>query len=126
MPDRTASLLTRNLHEVFGEADAARRRAAIAALFTADVVFADAEGSRTGHEALDSFVADLLARSPGWVFQASGPAQGVQDAGRLAWGFGPPGEPPRVTGLDVVLVREEKIAVLYTFIDPPALDPPAP
>ncbi|WP_043833975.1 nuclear transport factor 2 family protein [Muricoccus aerilatus] len=120
MPDPIASLLTRNLHEVFEEADPARRRAGIAALFTEDAVFADSDGSRTGHDALDRFVEELLARSPGWVFQATGPAQGAQDAGRLAWGFGPPSEPPRVTGLDVILVRGGKIASLYTFLDPPA------
>jgi hypothetical protein len=51
------------------------------------------------------------------VFQVTGPVQAVQDAGRLSWGFGPPGEPPRVTGLDVIVMRENKIARLYTFLD---------
>jgi hypothetical protein len=118
MSENITSLLTRNLHEVFGERDATRRRATIAALFTEDVAFADPYGHHTGHEALDRQAGDLLARSPDWVFQAIGAAQGVQDAGRLAWGFGPPGEPPRVTGLDVILVRQGRIAVLYTFLDP--------
>jgi ketosteroid isomerase-like protein len=47
-----------------------------------------------------------------------GPVQSVHDAGRLAWGFGPAGEPPRVTGVDVILMREGRIAALYTFLDP--------
>ena len=34
-----ATLLTRNLHDVFGENDPARRRAAIAEIFTEDCVF---------------------------------------------------------------------------------------
>ncbi|ONG51098.1 hypothetical protein BKE38_16825 [Pseudoroseomonas deserti] len=124
MDDIIASLLTRNLLEVFGERDPARRRRAIADLFAGDVVFADPHGRATGHAALDRQVEALLARAPGWSFRVAGPVQAVQEAGRLAWGFGPPGEAPRVTGLDVILVREGKIAALYTFLDP-ATDPAA-
>jgi hypothetical protein len=39
-------------------------------------------------------------------------------SGRLAWGSGPRGEPPNYTGLDVVIVRDGKIAALYVFLDP--------
>src|SRR5258708_1195477 len=39
-----ATLLTRNLHDVFGENDPARRRAAIDELFTEDGVFYDPSG----------------------------------------------------------------------------------
>jgi hypothetical protein len=118
MDDIIPSLLTRNLHEVFGEPDAVRRQAAIAALYLEDVVFAGPHGRVVGHAALDRQVAELMARMPGWVFQVIGPVQAVQDAGRLAWGFGPPGEVSKVTGLDMILVREGKIATLYTFLDP--------
>jgi hypothetical protein len=38
------TLLTRNLHEVFGENDAARRRAAIDEIFTEDCVLYDPMG----------------------------------------------------------------------------------
>ena len=36
-----STLLTRNLHDVFGEDDPARRRAAIDEIFTEDCVFRD-------------------------------------------------------------------------------------
>jgi hypothetical protein len=45
--------------------------------------------------------------------------QSLQDSGRLAWSFGPPEEPERVTGLDVIVVRGDRIAALYTFLDKP-------
>ena len=38
------TLLTRNLHEVFGEGDPARRRAAIDEIFAEDCVFYDPNG----------------------------------------------------------------------------------
>jgi hypothetical protein len=39
-----STLLTRNLHDVFGENDPARRRAAIAEIFIEDCVFYDPMG----------------------------------------------------------------------------------
>ena len=32
---------------------------------------------------------------------------------------GPRGEKPDYTGLDVIIVRNDKIAALYVFLDPP-------
>jgi hypothetical protein len=40
----TSTLLTRNLRDVFGENDPARRRAAIDEIFTKDCVFYDPKG----------------------------------------------------------------------------------
>ncbi|MBP0494047.1 nuclear transport factor 2 family protein [Pararoseomonas indoligenes] len=116
----TAALMRRNLHGVFGERDAARRRAAIAELYAEDLVFADPHGSGRGQAALDESVQALQAKLPDFVFTETGPVQAVEGAGRLHWGFGPPGGPPRVTGLDVAVVRGGRIAALYTFLDPPA------
>lgn len=44
----------------------------------------------------------------------------VADAGRVAWSLAAPGGPPVVRGTDVAIVREGKIATLYTFIEPRA------
>ncbi len=64
----------------------------------------------------------VLYRSCTQGFQAScshGAPQAFYDVGRQAWGHGPVGEPPKVTGLDVVTVRDGRIVVLYAFIDTP-------
>ena len=42
-----STLLTRNLHDVFGENDPARRRAAIDEIFTEDCVFYEPNGVST-------------------------------------------------------------------------------
>src|SRR5207302_854276 len=70
-----------------------------------------------GPEALDRFAGDLRATHPHFVYTPRGEAQALHNAGRLAWGSGPRGEPPNYTGLDVVIVREGKIAALYVFLD---------
>ena len=47
MPFSIATLLTRNLQDVFGENDPARRRAAIDQIFTEDCVFYEPNGAST-------------------------------------------------------------------------------
>jgi hypothetical protein len=116
--DTTEMLLSRNLFDVFSEPNALKRRAAIAEIWVDDGVFADPGGRHAGREALDQAVGQLHRRFPGFVFTAIGSPQAFHDVGRLAWGHGPAGEPPKVTGLDVISVREGRIATLYTFVDP--------
>ena len=60
MSDRIYELLNRNLQEVFGEGDAARRRAAIEELYTDDCVLYVPPGVFVGHDALEKFAGDLL------------------------------------------------------------------
>lgn len=120
MANDIATLLTRNLFDIFGETDPVRRRAVIAELWAEDALFVDPHATARGHDAVDAAVAALHARFPGFVFTALGEPQVLDGAGRLAWGHGPAGEAPQLTGLDVALVRDGKIAALYTFLDLPA------
>jgi hypothetical protein len=60
---------------------------------------------------------DLRATHPHFVYTPHGEPQALHNAGRLAWGSGPRGETPDYTGLDVIIVRDGKIAVLYVFLD---------
>ena len=117
MSDRIRELLNRNLQEVFGEGDAARRRAAIKELYTDDCVLDAPPGVFVGRDALDKFAGDLRATHPRFVYTPHGEPQALHNAGRLAWGSGPRGEEPDYTGLDVIIVRGDKIAALYVFLD---------
>jgi SnoaL-like domain len=117
MSDRIHELLSRNLQEVFGEGDAVRRRAAIAELYTEDCILDAPPGVFAGREALDKFAGDLRATHPGFAYTPHSEPQALHNAGRLAWGSGPRGEKPDYTGLDVIIVRGDKIAALYVFLD---------
>ena len=57
MDDRIIKLLYRNLQEVFGEGDAARRRAAVQDLYTEDCVLHVPPGVFVRHDALDKSLA---------------------------------------------------------------------
>jgi hypothetical protein len=118
MDDRIIEILYRNLQDVFGEGDAARRRAAIQDLYTEDCVLHVPPGVFVGHDALDKFAGDLRATHPHFVYTPHGEPQALHNAGILAWGSGPKGDIPDYTGLDVVIVRDGKIAALYVFLNP--------
>ena len=117
MSARIYELLNRNLQEVFGEGDAARRRAAIKELYTDDCVLDVPSGVFVGHDALDNFAGDLRATHPDFLYTPHGEPQALHNAGRLAWGSGPRGEEPDYTGLDVIIVRGDEIAAPYVFLD---------
>jgi hypothetical protein len=59
----------------------------------------------------------LQAQFPDHAFTALGEVDALEDYGRLAWAFGPPDNPQRVTGLDVAIVVDGRISALYTFLD---------
>ena len=117
MSGRIHELLNRNLQEVFGEGDAGRRRAAIEDLYTDDCVLDAPPGVFVGRDALDKFAGDLRATHPRFVYTPHGEPQALHNAGRLSWGSGPRGAAPDYTGLDVIIVRGDKIAALYVFLD---------
>src|SRR6201981_4166703 len=118
MDDRIIELLYRTLQEVFGEGDAARRRAAIRNFYTEDCVLYVPPGAFVGHDALDKFAGELRATHPTFVYTHHGEPQALHNGGILAWGSGPKGAPPEYTGLDFLVVRNSKIAALYVFLNP--------
>jgi hypothetical protein len=117
MSERIHELLHRNLQEVFGEGDPARRRATIEELYTNDCALYVPPGVFVGHGALDKFAGNLRATHPDFSYTPRGAPQALHNAGRLAWGSGPRGEKPDYSGLDVIIVRDDKIAALYVFLD---------
>jgi len=76
------------------------------------------DGTYVGHDALNDFAGALRGTHPDYVYTQSGEPQVAQDAGIVAWGSGPRNDEPEYTGLDVLLVRDGKIAALYVFLNP--------
>ena len=65
MPYSIATLLIRNLRDVFGENDAARRRAAIHELYTEDGVFYDpTSGAHRGRDEIDRIAGAIRTTHP--------------------------------------------------------------
>jgi SnoaL-like domain len=113
---RIRELMLANLFAVFNVRDPERRLEAIARNYTEDVIWSDPDGTTQGHEAMNEQAQKLLDRMPGFVFSAAGPVHVSRDLGLLAFNLGMPEQTPAVSGVDVALVRDGRIAVLHTLL----------
>jgi SnoaL-like domain len=114
--ERIRELMLANLFAVFSERDPKRRLEVIARNYTEDVTWTDPDGTTHGHEALNEQAQKLLDRMPDFVFSAAGPVHVSRDLGLLSFNLGVPKQPPAVSGVDVALVRDGRIAVLHTLL----------
>lgn len=119
MAQTVETLLRENVHGVFSEPDTEKRHKAIARLWAEDGVFIDHDARYEGHSGI-ALAADGLAKKfPNWVFTERGEIQAFHGVGKLDWGFGPAGAEAVITGIDVLVIKGDKIGALYTFLDPP-------
>jgi hypothetical protein len=118
MAQTIETLLRENLHGVFGEHNAQKRRNNIARLWAEDGVFIDHNSRYEGHSGIDQAAAGLVERFPNFVFTERGEFQAFNGVGKLDWGFGPAGDKAVITGIDVLVMKGDKIGALYTFLDP--------
>jgi hypothetical protein len=112
-----STLLTRNLRDVFGENDAARRRAAIDEIYTEDCVFYEPKGVYRGRDEIDRVAGAIKATHPDFRYQPISPAEELGNTGRIQWVSGRPGEPPAYAGTDFIVARDGRIAAVYLFFD---------
>jgi hypothetical protein len=113
-----STLLTRNLHDVFGERDPARRRAAIDEIFTEDCVFYDPSGGvYRGRDAIDRVARAIKASHPDFRYEPIAGPEELGNVGRIQWVEGRPGEAPATAGTDFVIARDGRIAAVYLFFD---------
>jgi hypothetical protein len=113
-----STLLIRNLHDVFGENDPARRRAAIDELWAEDGVFYDpSKGAIRGHDEIDRIAGAIKATHSDFRYQVIAEPQELGDAGMVPWISGRPGEVPAYSGTDFIITRNGRIAALYLFFD---------
>jgi SnoaL-like domain len=114
----TSTLLTRNLHDVFGENDPARRRAAIDEIFAEDGVFYDpGKGVYRGRDEIDRVAGAIRATHPDFRYQPIAEPEELGNGGRIQWVSGRPGEAPAYAGTDFIIARDGRIAALYLFFD---------
>ena len=118
MSHSISTLLTRNLHDVFGENDSVRRRAAIDEIFTEDCVFYDPSREvYRGRDEIDRVAGAIRATHPDFRYQPITEPEELGNGGRVRWVSGRPGEAPAYAGTDFIIVQDGRIAALYLFFD---------
>ena len=96
-----STLLIRNLRDVFGENDPARRRAAIDEIYTEDCVFYDpSKGVYRGRDEIDRIAGAIKATHPEFRYQPITEPAESGNGGLVRWVSGRPGEAPAYAGTD--------------------------
>jgi hypothetical protein len=113
-----STLLLRNLRDVFGENDPARRRAAIDELYNEHCVFYDPNsGAHRGRDQIDRIAGVIKATHPDFQYQPTAAPEELGDCGRVRWVSGTPGRAPAYSGTDFLIARNGRIAAVYLFFD---------
>src|ERR1700739_4831274 len=111
MSNSITNLLVRNLRDVFGENDPARRRAAIDELCAEAGVFYDpSKGAIRGRDEIGRIAGAVQATHPDIRYQMPAAPQEDCDAVMVPWISGHPGEVPASSGRDFIIVRDGRIA----------------
>ena len=118
MSHTVSTLLLRNLHDVFGEIDPVRRRAAIDEIFHEDAVFYDSNNAvYRGRDEIDRIAGEIRATHLDFRYQPIAEPEETGNGGRVRWVAGRPGEAPAYAGTDFIIARDGRIAALYLFFD---------
>ena len=112
-----STLLIRNLDDVSGEIDPARRRAAIDEIFHEDAVYYDLNGAYRGRDEIHRIAGVYRGSHPELRFKPSAPPEELGDGGRLRWVSGRPDFAPSYAGTDFIIARDGRIAAIYRFLD---------
>jgi hypothetical protein len=107
MSNSISTLLIRNLSDVFGENDQARRRVALDELWNEDGVFYDpSKGAFRGRDEIDRIAGAVKATHPDFQYQPISEPEELGNGGRVKWVSGRPGEAPAYAGTDFIIARE--------------------
>ena len=112
-----STLLVRNLHDVFGENDPARRRVAIDEIFIEDCVFYEPKGVHRDRDDIDRVAGAIKATHPDFRYEPIAGPEEVSNGGRIRWVSGRPGEAPAYAGTDFIIARDGRIVAVYLFFD---------
>ena len=89
----------------------------IASLWAKDGVFIVPDGRYEGHSGVERAAAELIEKFPTFTFADRGSVQTFNGVAKLAWEFGPAGAQAVLTGIDVLVMKNDKISAVYVFPD---------
>src|ERR1700722_4569554 len=103
----------------WNETDPERRRALIAQTWTADARYLDGHRDSTGHAAIDTMIATVQQRFPGYRFRLSSGIELHHDRMRFSWTAGGTNEAPLFFGGTdfAVLASDGRLSAVTGFTD---------
>jgi hypothetical protein len=115
--NEAASIASRYI-AAWDEADAVRRRALIAAVFTPQATYVDPMMRNAGHDGLDAMIGAVQQQFAGLRFRLHGKPDGHNDVVRFSWALAAEGAEPVAYGTDIVVVADDgRISSVTGFLD---------
>ena len=107
--------------EAWNEADGARRRELVAAIWTDDGTYLDPLMSGAGHDSIATMIGLAQEKFPEHRFELSLGPDAHNDVVRFAWSlYGPEGNSPVAGGLDFGVVAEDgRLRSVTGFLESP-------
>ncbi len=103
--------------DTFNETDANRRRELLSTLYAADSTYTDPHVQVRGLQQIDGFIIQTQERFPGFTFTLGSAVDAHHAQARFQWHAGPPEDPDRYIGFDVIVTDEGRIRSVYGFMD---------
>lgn len=112
------AMLAQRYIDAWNETDPHARRTTIARTWTDGGEYRDPIAHSAGHAAIESLIAGVQAKFPGFRFRLSGAVDGYADRVRFSWTLAPEGADPVVEGTDFAVVAADgRFAAVTGFID---------
>jgi hypothetical protein len=113
-----AQLVTEHL-TIWNSPAGEERNQSITSTYSRDVLVGETDAVYHGHDGVTKAIDALHTALPGMRLELSGAIQTAQALSTYPWTMGPTGQPPVVTGRDVITVHDGVIASVHVLIDAP-------
>ena len=121
MSEAESPLLARNF-PVFNERDEQKRLEMMKAMYHEDAIFYESDQvSVQGLESINAHISEVLKTiEAGQLFRPEGSQEQNHGLARHAWVLSSNGGPVLLSGMDIGMIQDGRIASLYMFINAPA------
>ncbi len=103
--------------DTWNETDPERRRLLLQQAWTPDATYVDPLARAAGPHEIDTLIAGVQARFPGWRFTLSGTPDAHGEHLRFSWALGPAGTGAVIEGTDFVTLHGERMKSVIGFLD---------
>lgn len=103
--------------QLWSETDDQSRKKIMDELYDDTITVIDPAFKVTGKEKLMDFITDLQDKHSGYVFSLNGKISSHSDMIKFNWYYGPKSNPKKLTGTDVITLKNGKIKTISVFID---------
>jgi hypothetical protein len=120
--EKRAKLLEDSLLVIWNNRDSASRLTAMNEVYGPDIAFYETNESAAiiGYEVINDLIARLQEQWPlEFQFELTAPSNVNHEVQQIAWKLGIPGQVPVATGMDVAIIKDQKIKSLFLFLNTP-------